>query len=323
MKARKPRVILKVRKWQDALEQQRTATTFDDLAKANRKPPTSADTRKSVPVSEIVVAEKVFQWRGLHSNILAEDDHMRGLIGVLALGRELEPVLVLTIGNKIYLVDGHHRLAAYAATGRKTVPVQHFRDGLEAAFQRSLAANIRDKLPMTRQDKLEAAFTLVKHKVSHGQDTPCEEIAVMAGVGPRVVYNMQSALKKALVDDNGAGDLTWTQMQRNSRDQSTGYQTGGEGFRDEWARKLADQIMAAVGTNLTEHPDITAMALRMISEALPTALIEEWMDEVVTVLIQQARDCEREGAERLLSEAFEHLSNARHEHESKAPGLAF
>ena len=74
---------------------------------------------------------------------------------------------------------------------------------------------------------------------------------------------------------------------------------------------MADQIMAKVGMNLTANPDITAMALRMISEELPRALIEEWEEEVVEVLIGQTRDAGSEEAERALREAFGHLSNAR------------
>jgi hypothetical protein len=316
-KLRKPRPKVKVRKWHDALEKRRSDAVYADLARAYTKPRT-ADKRKSVPVSEIVVAEKVFQWRGLHSDIQAEERQMRELIRVLDLGRELEPILVLTIGKKVYVVDGHHRLAAYVTVGRKTIPVEHFSGGLEAAWHRSLEANIRDKLPMTRQDKYEAAFTLVKHKVARDQDTPCEELAVRAGVGPRVVYKMQSELRKALVDDKDASKLRWTQMLRNMEERTARGRGGDDDFRDEWARRLADQIMAKVGTNLTANPDITAMALRMISEQLPRALIEEWMEEVVDALIQQARDCDSEDAERALKQAFECLSKARDAREGAA-----
>lgn len=309
-KARRPQPKVKVRKWHDALETQRSDAAYADLARAYTKPKT-ADKRKSVPISELVVAEKVFQWRGLHSDIQAEERQMGELIRILGLGRQLEPILVLTIGKKVYVVDGHHRLAAYATVGRKAIPVEHFNGGLEAAWHRSLDANIRDKLPMTRQDKYEAAFTLVKHKVARDQDTSCEEIAVRAGVGPRVVYKMQSEFRNALVDDKDASKLRWTQMLQNMGERAALGRGGDDDPRDEWARRLADQIMAKVGTNLTANPDITAMALRMISEQLPRALIEEWMGEVVDTLIQQARDCDSEDAERALNQAFECLSKAR------------
>ena len=74
---------------------------------------------------------------------------------------------------------------------------------------------------------------------------------------------------------------------------------------------MADQIMAKVKINLTANPDITAIALRMISEELPRALIEEWQEETKEVLIGQAQDLESEEAERAFKEGFNHLSSAR------------
>ena len=65
--------------------------------------------------------------------------------------------------------------------------------------------------------------------------------------------------------------------------------------------------------NITANPDITALALTMISEELPRALIEEWSEEVMEVLIQQAREANSENAERALTSAFEALSAARTE----------
>jgi hypothetical protein len=49
----------------------------------------------------------------------------------------------------------------------------------------------------------------------------------------------------------------------------------------------------------------------MISEGLPRALIEEWPDDVMEVLIEQAREADSEEAERALKVAFEQLISAR------------
>jgi hypothetical protein len=71
--------------------------------------------------------------------------------------------------------------------------------------------------------------------------------------------------------------------------------------------------------NLTANPDITARALQMISEELPRALIEEWAQEVLEVLVQQARDARSQDAEEALNQAFASLSAAR----EKAEELLF
>jgi hypothetical protein len=73
---------------------------------------------------------------------------------------------------------------------------------------------------------------------------------------------------------------------------------------------MADQIMAKVKMNLTANPDITAIGLRMISEELARALIEEWEEETKEVLIGLARDAESDEAERAFEEAFRCLSKA-------------
>ena len=73
---------------------------------------------------------------------------------------------------------------------------------------------------------------------------------------------------------------------------------------------MADQIMSKVGMNLTANPDITALALTMISEELPRALIEEWIGEAMEVFIQQAREAKSEEAEQALRDAFAHLDEA-------------
>ena len=78
---------------------------------------------------------------------------MRELMRVLGLGEDLTPIIIKRLGKELFVVDGRHRLAAYAAVGKTTVPVQFFNGSLEQAYLKSLDLNIRDKLPMVREDK--------------------------------------------------------------------------------------------------------------------------------------------------------------------------
>ena len=89
------------------------------------------------------------------------------------------------------------------------------------------------------------------------------------------------------------------------------YQPGTDEYRDEYARKMADQIMAKVSMNLTANPDITARALAMISDGLPHALIEEWSSDAMEVFLEQARAAESEEAESALRLAFAQLAMAQ------------
>jgi hypothetical protein len=155
-----------------------------------------------------------------------------------------------------------------------------------------------------RNDKWEAAFRLVKHKMRYTHSLTWEEIAERAVVSERLVYKMQATLR----ENPKAVEWSWGKTLGEVRDQQTDYQPGSDEFRDEHARKLADQIMSKVGINLTANPDITAKALAMISEELPRALIEEWQEEAIEVFIQRARDLESEEAEKALGTAFERLA---------------
>ena len=154
--ASKVQPIPKLRKWRQALNALRSTATYDDLAKLAGEPKPPKTLKSQVEISELVVAENVFQWRGEHSDLHAEERHMRELRRVLQMGRDLEPVDVIQLADQLYLVEGHHRLAVYAALGRPTVPVKPFTGTLEAAWLKSLDANVRDKLPLTRDDKHDA-----------------------------------------------------------------------------------------------------------------------------------------------------------------------
>ena len=86
-------------------------------------------------------------------------------------------------------------MAAHAAVGKKDVPVVWFDGTLREAWLRSFDANIRDKLPINRQDKHEAAFTLVKHKVTRGLKMTWEEIAHRAIVSERQANNARGRVR--------------------------------------------------------------------------------------------------------------------------------
>jgi ParB-like nuclease domain len=305
-KGRKPRARAKARNWREALNALKGDATYEDLKSIERtaRPAREVDQRRNVPIQELIVAEKVFQWRGEHSDLHAEERHMRELIRALELGRGLAPIVILKLGKKPYVVDGHHRLAAYASVGKTTVPAQFFNGSLEEAYLKSLDLNITDKLPIVRKDKWEAAFRLVKHRMRHADWLTWEGIAQRAVVSERLVYKMQATLR----DNPEAFDWSWGKTLGQIRDQETEYRPGSDDFRDEHARKLADQIMSKVRINLTANPDITARALAMISEELPRALIEEWQGQAMEVFVQQARDANNEEAERALEEAFRHLA---------------
>jgi hypothetical protein len=144
-----------------------TGHTLADIAAilAKAKAPLEKLTgRCNLARESIASAAKVFQWRLPNENEGARDDHIQTLANAIRdTGKPLAPILVFTVGDAFYVVDGHHRLAAYdTAQWRKAIPATVFEGTLEGASDAGRAGNIRDKLPMSRNDKREAAWTLCK-----------------------------------------------------------------------------------------------------------------------------------------------------------------
>jgi hypothetical protein len=133
--------------------------TFEQLAKMAKHTKVLAKEPKALKL-----APKVFQWRRRGRNLAESDFHTLELARVLKdAKRPFSPLLVFLIGERFYVLDGHHRLDAYHSVGwTKVVPVEVFSGTLEEARTTALKLNSQNKLPMTREDKSGAAWELTK-----------------------------------------------------------------------------------------------------------------------------------------------------------------
>src|SRR5262249_52778644 len=105
----------------------------------------------------IKVAEKAFQWRMPKRNQIPSDDHILALARAIQRGDEMPPILVFPLGRDYYVMDGHHRLAAYDNAGwSKAIPARVFTGSLRQAERVALRSNNKDKLSLTREDRTEA-----------------------------------------------------------------------------------------------------------------------------------------------------------------------
>jgi hypothetical protein len=175
-------------------------------------------------------------------------------------------------------VDGHHRLAAYdTAQWRKVIPATVFEGTLEGASDAGRAGNIRDKLPMSRNDKREAAWTLGKR-----EPPPTREwISSETTVSPSSIDGMRKVLKALRakgVDAEAIGGMTYAQaLGKMSADD------GGETWEPEtWKQKEADKIVkkieaAGIGFMLRKDHEIAAIALERVNATLVHTLVGEWL----------------------------------------------
>jgi hypothetical protein len=256
------------------LSGEETYEQLAEAAKGTRAPKSPPDALK---LTDIHVAPNVFQWRGVGRNVLASGEQ------VLDLTRALQDVdggvspfpglLVYLIGDRYYVLDGHHRLDAYhSARWTHPVPVRVFKGTLEQARLRALRDNSHNKLPMTRDDKIAAAWQLTKTTQLSKRD-----VHQLTTVSIGTVGNMRRTWKEVceLCQDNGHDplDLTWGGARMMLQDKKFPE-------HDDWkaaeVEKLAELLLTHVGHSLTRHPDITADAIRKLSPDLPRQLIYQW-----------------------------------------------
>lgn len=169
---------------------------------------------KSLPLGTIRVADKVFQWRMPSENIVAKEDHIFDLANAL-LDREkpLDPILVFPVGERYYVVDGHHRINAYhSAKWKNPVPVKVFNGSFQDARIEAFRRNSKNKLAMTKQDKMEGTWRLVKEgnlsistpheKKGHGSGRSLRECRSLAAFQP------DKSIVAPRVTDHASGCVT-------------------------------------------------------------------------------------------------------------------
>lgn len=204
-----------------------------------------------------IVIDPHFQFR----QIGIDKGHVRGLAQTLRSSGDLDPVLVWQEVDasgqptgRLVLLDGHQRLTAYAtAKGhRGAIPaVVLTGDRAEAMFA-AVGANSRESLPLTKSERMDAAWRLVRLP---SKRVTVPAVARAAGVAPRTVDNMRKRWKAI---------------------EATGKEITGN-----WWRDRLDDL-----PEMKERPEMTdaerAAAVELLAGTLITALDRmPWKDEQI------------------------------------------
>ena len=233
----------------------------------------------------IYVAEQVFQWKSPGHNRLPSDDFIIELATAIRRGDVMPPITVFPIGRKYYVMDGHHRLAAHDMAGKKTIEAEVFTGSLKEAARAALRANNKSRTNMSKRDRLEGAWRLVK------QEDPEDTIAAIAndsGIATSTVDNMRAALRTLKQMKDAEGELrhpiedikalSWNSARLRAKGREE--EPDLEDWIEAEAQKLVDDIVRfKLGGRLTKNPDITAQALAKLNADLPGALMAHWAEE--------------------------------------------
>jgi ParB-like chromosome segregation protein Spo0J len=237
---------------------------------------------------DIEVAEQgVFQWRDAKVDPLDKARHVATLMHDLNItGRPLDPLLVFPAGGRYFVIDGHHRLAAYkAATWDDPIPVEVFEGGLDEAFMAALDGNRKAKLPMTRAEKATAAWRLVREDQLSKQ-----AIADLGLVSRTTVRDMRKKLREIIDAGADPAGMDWDKARR--------WKPGGTEDVDpypEWRERKVEELVqrlkeTGLATELSKYPDLMMMAFAEINPELPATLASA----VETDILEEVLDARQE-----------------------------
>ncbi len=269
---------------------------LDKLEKAAKRTPKNPVLLSAIPPSKIKLAPDVFQPRTIAGAMGEDEGHVRELQrGLKAKGKGgvLEAILVIRIGNKTYCVDGHHRLAAYRKERTPyAVPVEWFTGAIREAVFETAKRNSRDRLPMRRREKLEAAWRMTALG-GHSKS----KIAEATTVAVSTIATMRKTLKLITADQKDyepydAGPFDFSHPGPEPRDmtweEARSYGKKDVEHNEEWQEKIAmkwaEQLAQAFGKKWGKMPEIAARAIDLYSEGLSRDLIEYWVDDAREVV---------------------------------------
>jgi hypothetical protein len=134
----------------------------------------------SLPVKKVMTAPMVFQARFVSGGTGGDvdTDHASKLKTRLEVAKELDPILVLPVGSKCIVIDGHHRLEAYKSSGRENIPALVYAFDPYKAYAEAMQENQKIRAQVDPSERSQRAWVMIKEslkhepkKYSHGQIT--------------------------------------------------------------------------------------------------------------------------------------------------------
>lgn len=255
-----------------------------ELAEGTEAPDTSTN---ELPIDQIRMRHSVFQPREFVSTGPSED-HVRALTDAIKVepGNRLDPITVWWSGKHWTVLNGHHRVLAYARarksgfkqhqpSGKRSaqwmVPVRYFEGALQQALIEATRTNSKDQLSMTKDEKLNRGWRLT---VLY-PDLSKSQVAGACKISSRTVANMRTKLKDIQTDEpedwrSEALALSWREAQRWGKEEMEYDDAWQEKLAREWSRRLGKTF----GTKLADQPELAAKALAFYSEKLTEDLGE-------------------------------------------------
>lgn len=200
--------------------------------------------------------------------------HVDSLAKALESDGDLTPLLVLYRDGKAFLIDGHHRKAAYEAAGRDaSIPVQAFPGTVQEAILEGQRVNRMHTLAMSTGERMNCAWKLVKLDMGEAARFTTVQIMAASAASRAQVGNMRRVLRE-LGSDAFKHDQWWKAMkahQGKAVQELT--EDDHEMILDQDARRIADAMVRTMGTRPADNPELLARAIEFYSGRRCVAVI--------------------------------------------------
>lgn len=208
-----------------------------------------------LPLSCVIEIPRVFQIR----NGEVDERHVSDLLKALNIHGALDPVTVWRCADQVFLIDGHHRLAAYRRWKKSAeLPVVWFNGTVDEAILHAETANGKLKLGLTYEERSNYAWKLVVHAEQLGKLSRAQ-LVKRANIAKGTIDNMRAALAAL---GSRAGSLSrWHEAMKEWK---RGLQDDDQDFDDSWqeaqAMMIVDRLGKEFGKTLATKPEIAAKA---------------------------------------------------------------
>lgn len=201
---------------------------------------------------------------------------------------DLEPILVSVAEGLSSVVDGHHRLAAYQAEGRRTIPARVLETNWSSALLVSKLVNLDGaKLPMHAEQRRDAAWQYLSEVTRRGSEKlpRGESLRIIAGrfgIAHSTVSAMLQRLPEVRLEEFPPDALDpGTQWPRWRYLRQSEWKGGLEAMAPEaklkWqAERLARQLARLIDG---KEPDVVALAVKFLALETPEASALELLFE--------------------------------------------
>lgn len=262
---------------------------------------------EALPVDSLCTMVGLFQRRELVGRMAEDERHIAVLRKAIGSNPErpkfLDPITVWWGGDRWYVIDGHHRRQAYKiAQVSVPVPVEVIECSLEDALKKAAESNSKDRLRMTKEDKMTSAWCLTvlgKHSKA--------EVVRACAVGDGSVATMRRTMNKLRTMTDPATDEAYTdndllQMSwEKARDAARGELECGPKERDEIAERhkralsYSRRMHRYFGDRHVRDVEAFAEALSIADVTIPQRYVETdvWQDALEEVTLGAPRDAVR------------------------------